>query len=51
VSDIGWMKEIRITLEDKEYYKARVLKGEKTWKEFFMNGCGEEHGSNNNNKK
>jgi len=37
------MKEIRITLEEKEYLKVLKLKGEKTWKQFFMNGCGEKN--------
>ena len=44
------MKEIRIILEDKEYNKCMSKKGDRTWKEYFMNGCGED-GSNNKTRK
>ena len=33
------MKEIRITLEDQEYNQVLKLKKDRTWKEFFLNGC------------
>lgn len=44
------MKEIRITLEDKEYKQVLKVKGGKTWKQHLMRGVGED-GSNNNIKK
>jgi len=30
------MKEVRLILENKEYENLKKLKGEKTWKEFFL---------------
>jgi hypothetical protein len=42
------MKEIRISLEDKEYRKIQKLKGKRTWREYILNGCGERDGENNN---
>ena len=37
------MKEIRISLEDKEYRTVRKKKGSKTWREYLLCGCGEEN--------
>ena len=34
------MKEIRITLEEREYRILRKIKGSRTWKQFLMNGGG-----------
>lgn len=40
------MKEIRISLEDKEYMMIRKLKGEMTWREYLLGGGGNGRNSN-----